>query len=104
LFVDFIRRIAEFIVNAQVAGFNEQEVNELKKMMLFWELIVASFKEENITFNNTDYKNYLIISLAIIQANNLQSQHIVKDITGGMEKEFSVLGKSIDLLIKLIQP
>ena len=50
-------------------GLNEKDIGEMKQIYAFWNYIIALVENEHIKFNNNDYKNYMIVSLAQMQAN-----------------------------------
>jgi DNA-directed RNA polymerase beta' subunit len=84
-----------FLVDAKKAGLNEEEAEVLKQILCFWQPMVDEMDKENTKLNNTDYKNYLVVSLALTQANHLQSQYVVKTLAEGMAAGFSRLADSI---------
>ena len=77
---------------ASVVGFNEEEALEI---FLSWERIQTLFELEQITVNNSDFKNYLIVSLALMQANRRLYKAVVTDLANGMATGFTRLYNEI---------
>ena len=78
-------------VRAEIMGFNKKEIGEMMHILVRWKAIVALVENEHITFNNADYKNYLIVSLAQMRANTRLHQELVSELAGGMEAGFTRL-------------
>jgi hypothetical protein len=88
-------KIVKFKGHASVAGFNEEEASEI---FLYWERIKTLFELEQITVNNSDFKNYLIVSLAQMRANQRLYKALVADLADGMAAGFTRLSNEIAVM------
>jgi hypothetical protein len=59
----------KFKQRAESAGFTKEQISEMGQIFVFWNSIKYQIKDEKITLNNNDWKNYLIVSMAQMRAN-----------------------------------
>jgi hypothetical protein len=84
----------KFKSHASVAGFNEEEISKMLSIFLSWERIKTFFKLEQINISSLDFKNYLIMSLAEMQANQHLYRTLATDLSNAMVTGFtSVINK-----------
>ena len=65
---DTVTSFSDFRDNALTSGFG-MEMLEMEEIWKSWQQITTLFKNSNVPYNNSDYKNYLIISLTQMKAN-----------------------------------
>jgi hypothetical protein len=95
---------SDFKKHVLSAGYYEEDMQQMQQIFIIWQHIKILFKEEHLTLNNTDYKNYLIVSLALMQANQQLHQELTKNLAGGMATGFTRLAKMITAINKQSQP
>ena len=89
-----------FLVDAIKAGLNQEEAEVLRQILRFWQPMSDEMSEENNRLNNTDYKNYLIMSLALVQGNHLQAQYLEDHLANAMAIGFKSLSDTMGIVNK----
>jgi predicted amidophosphoribosyltransferase len=68
-YMDAVVDAYKFKQRAESAGFTKEQISEMGQIFVFWNSIKYQIKDEKITLNNNDWKNYLIVSMAQMRAN-----------------------------------
>jgi len=72
--------VFKFKQRAEIAGFNKEEISQMGQMSARWELVKAVFEDGHTKFNDTDFKTYLIVSLAQMRTNQQLFDKLQKEL------------------------
>ena len=80
----FRDRVADILVSRRLAsgsiGLSDAEVEEIVDILADWRFIKASMGDENIKFNDADYKTYLLVAAALMYGNRRLVKRLKKDL------------------------
>lgn len=78
----------------------EEDLSDVTRICIDWTLVKNTVECSGVKFNDNDFKNYLIVSLAQMQANKRLYQELATDLGEAMAEGFTRLAGMIKAIPK----